>query len=395
MNLTALVIAATLTQTPAAPSPIDPTGEPRAAPAVHQGPPATALPAAELPTQKAAASRLKPPQLYGFIDAQVSSTDAPSPTRDVSTFELRRARIGARGKITPNVGYNLMFDGADTSLKDAYGVIDGMRFAPGVELRFGQWKTPFGYEQQESDTRLLWVNSSFVVQALARSTSTATLTANPDSRDLGAGVLGKWSLGALGAEVAASVVNGAGPNRRDDLNTKNGWGRAGVVYKASLATVRAGGSFGVGRQLSAFGANSRFDGVGTPIDDTQVAFETYGGDVTVDTPYFFAATEIIQSERHQAAFASGAEATRSSFTARGWYAGVYGKTPWSAGPIFRAEQFDRNRSAANNTNERYTVGAYVDVLPVNGRLILNYEIDQSDRPVRTGNRAILFGQVMF
>ena len=87
--------------------------------------------------------------------------------------------------------------------------------------------------------------------------------------------------------------------------------------------------------------------------------------------------------------------TKSDFNARGWYAGAYGKTPWKLGPIFRAEKFDRNRSVGANTNERYTVGAYVDVVPVNGRLIFNYEFDESDRAVRTGDRAILFGQVVF
>jgi len=32
---------------------------------------------------------------------------------------------------------------------------------------------------------------------------------------------------------------------------------------------------------------------------------------------------------------------------------------------------------------------------VNARLIFNYELDQSDASVKTGNRAILFGQVVY
>ncbi len=131
--------------------------------------------------------------------------------------------------------------------------------------------------------------------ALSRSTATTSLFANGDSRDLGAGLFGSWSSGAVGAEFATSVVNGAGPNRRDDVEEQV--------------------EPDVGRHLAA--------------------------------------------------------------------------------RVFRAERYDRNLAAGDNTNERYTVGAYVDVLPVNARLIFNYELDQSDAPVKTGDRAILFGQVVY
>jgi hypothetical protein len=340
------------------------------------------------------------PTLYGYVDVQYSRTDAPSPVQDSSTFELRRVRIGARGELTPTVGYAVLYDGAESALKDAYGTIQRLGFLPGVELRFGQWKTPFGYENPLSDTQMLWVNSSYVVQALARGSSVngrnaADLYANPDARDIGAGFLGRWGQGGpLGAELAVSVVNGSGPNRKDDLDSKNVWGRAGLTSKTPLGTIKVGGSFGHGRQVTFLGANARFDGVGTPNDDTYLWFKTYGGDVQLDTPFLFAVAELIKSERDVTTYAAGV-GTRSDFDARGWYAGAYGKTPWKLGPIFRAERFDRNRSVGANTNERYTLGAYVDVVPVNGRLIFNYELDESDRAVRTGDRAILFGQVVF
>jgi hypothetical protein len=329
---------------------------------------------------------------YGFVNLQYSRTDAPSPAADTGTFETRRARIGARGDVVPQVGYNVLFDAADTSLKDAYLAAKKLPI-PGLELRAGQWKTPFGYEQQESDTKTLWVYTSHVVQALARSTTTTSSNGSSDARDLGVGLVGKWSLpGSLAAEVAASVTNGAGPNRKDDLDEKNAWGRAGLVAKAGKATIRAGGSYGYGRQLAGLGANGKFDGVAAPVDDTSLYFHTYGGDAVVDTPWLFLATEVIQSERDVWNAATG---VRQGTTARGWYAGAYGKTPWNLGPVFRVEQYDRNRAAAGDRNERYTIGAYVDVLPVNARFIFNYELDESDAPVRTGDRAILFGQVIF
>jgi hypothetical protein len=342
---------------------------------------------------RAAAQDAKAPQFYGFINVQASQVDAPTPASNSSTLELRRARIGARGDVTPNIGYVVLFDAADVSVKDAFVSLKNVSVLPGLELRAGQWKTPFGYEQPESDTKLLWVNGSYVVQALARSTTTTSLTASSDARDVGVGIVGKWKLsGPLGAELAASVVNGAGPSRRDDLNEKNVWGRAGATFKRGTLAVRAGGSYGYGHQLAGLGANAKFDGVGTPVDDTSFHFLTYGADVTVDTPWFFLASEIIQSERDVWNHATG---ERPNVLARGWYAGVYGKTPWNVGPVFRAERYDRNGSMGADANERYTVGAYADVLPINARLIFDYELDESDAAVRTGNRAVLFAQVIF
>ena len=59
------------------------------------------------------------------------------------------------------------------------------------------------------------------------------------------------------------------------------------------------------------------------------------------------------------------------------------------------EQYDPNDAASGDRNERLTLGAYYDFLPVNARFIVNYELDRSDRAVRTGNRAIALAQVVF
>jgi hypothetical protein len=374
----------------AAPAGAVPAGALAQAPAL--APPTSAPATAEVAPKTAPPVKGPTATFYGFANVQYARTDAPAPTADSGTFEIRRARIGAKGDVVAeSIGYNVLFDAADTSLKDAFLAAKQLGI-PGLELRAGQFKTPFGYEQPESDTKLLWVYSSYVVQALARSTTTATVNTAPDSRDVGAAVLGKWSLPAgLGAELAAAVTNGAGPNRKDDLNEKNAWGRAGLTAKAGPASIRAGASYGYGHQL-VLGANGKYDGTAATTDDASFYFHTYGADVEVDSKWLFVAAEVIQSERDVRDHATGA---RSGYDARGWYAGVYGKTPWHVGPIFRAERYDRNRSAANDLNERYTVGAYADLLPVNARLIFNFELDESEKAVRTGNRAILFGQVIF
>lgn len=111
---------------------------------------------------------------YGLLNFQYSRLYPSAPKPGVSGFEWRRARIGLRGDVNPNVGFNVVYDGADNALKDGFVAL---RYVPGLEVRLGQFKTPFGYEQPESDTKLLWVNTSYAVGALAR---------GRDSRDVGA-----------------------------------------------------------------------------------------------------------------------------------------------------------------------------------------------------------------
>ncbi|MFO0584003.1 MAG: porin [Anaeromyxobacter sp.] len=391
--ITSLLVAVILSQTPAA--------EPAAAaqPAAVQPAPAPA------PEKKPEAAKPAFPKftVWGFIDAQWSRLDPPAPTKPTSTFELRRARIGVKGDVTPYTGFNILWDGADTALKDAYANLKNVPGLPGLELRFGQWKTPFGYEQPESDTKLLWVNSSYVVNFLARATTVATASTASDSRDAGLGVIGAWDVGPVKAELNASFVNGVGPNKKDDLEQKNLWARGGASTKVGPATVRAGLSIGNGQQVVATGANAKFDGIGTRVDDTYQWFLTYGGDVEVDTPWFFCAAEWIRSEKDQQAFTTTGTGTaavlaekRSSFNADGWYAGIFGKTPWGAGPILRVEQYDRNEHVKGNFNRRTTVGAYYDIVaPVSSRIIFNYELDHSDKSVKTGDKAYVFVQMMF
>jgi hypothetical protein len=367
VTIASLLLAATLSQPVTEAAPAAPTPAPDAAPA-------------------ATAPAMKPPTPYGFVQVQYSATDKPAPAANTSTFELRRARLGLRGELTPEIAYNILWDGADSSLKDAWG---GLKLPLGVELRGGQTKTPFGYEQLEADTRLLWLYNSAVVAALAR---------GKDSRDLGlfAGWKGQ-ALGTVGAELAAALVNGAGPNVKDDLTEKNVWTRGGLVLPAAAGTLRAGVSYGYGRQVQSLGADGRFGVQGAVLDDTCFYFHTTGADLTFDSAWLFLAAEAIQSSRHVQRYTAPAAVATSDVHAWGWYAGAYGKTSWGGGPILRAEAYDGDdaSTATGDRVERYTVGAYGDLVAVKARLVLNYELDESDPAVRTGDRFIALAQVLF
>jgi hypothetical protein len=348
-------------------------------------PPIMPVPAEQKPIPAPFAPKLT---FGGFIDFQYSATDVPFPKPNVSTFEVRRARLGMRGEVAEGFGFNLVFDGADAALKDAYL---SLRYLPGVEFRVGQFKTPFGYEQVEADTKLLWVYNSYVVAAMAR---------GRDSRDEGVLANGRWKVAEqVAVEASAALVNGAGPNSKDDLNEKNVWARAGAAVSMAGTTTRLGASYGYGHQVGSTGADGKFGVQGAVLDDTYFYFHTTGVDVTVDSPWLFVAAEWIQSRRHVTRYTAPTTSTTTDIIPQGWYVGAYGKTSWNLGPIFRAERAHLPTSSGTAVNagwnERYTVGAYYDVIPVNARFVLNYEFDESAKPLRTGNRLILFAQVIF
>ncbi len=382
MNSAALLLAIVLSQsTPVTPTtpetPATPkTPETPRTPETPKSPETSPAPAGPAPDTTAAPSAAKATPnkrltVSGLLNVQYAYTDAPEGTRNASGFEIRRARIRASGELLPQVGYTVMVDGAtpDNVLKDAFV---SLKLIPGAEIRLGQFKTPFGYENPESDMRLLWVNTSFVVGSLARGL---------DPRDLGAVVVGNWALtGPLSLEATGAVVNGFLPTRRDDDQEKHLWGRAGLSAKLDVGTARAGVSYGRGRQRAP-GA----DRVINNADDTFFWFNTLGVDVTFDSPWVFAVAEYMTSAREPIG--------GTAFDASGWYLGAYGKTPWKAGPIFRAETFDPNNNAGQDLRRRYTLGAYYDLETLNARFIFNYELDRSE--VRAGNTAILFAQVVF
>ena len=172
MSLAALVLASALAQASPAAIPAAPS---RALAARRRGGLGSRRSSARARAVCPEAGRVRLRRRPGVVDR------SPEPGARRLHGGVPPARIGVRGEVLPRVGYTVLFDAADTSLKDAYV---GLRFAPRVELRLGQFKTPFGYEQAESDTKLLWVYNSYVVQALAR---------GRDSRNLGALLTGRMT----------------------------------------------------------------------------------------------------------------------------------------------------------------------------------------------------------
>jgi phosphate-selective porin O/P len=313
------------------------------------------------------------PQLYGDIQVEISAGfdgngDGVAPTTSVF---LHEARVGVKGEVLPSLGYNFLVDLATVNnlVRDAY---IWTKLVPHHELRIGQQKTLFGYENPEAATNLFVIDRSFVSDALAR---------GPDLRDLGLGMLGTWELPAgFGVDYQLTAVDGAGANVvSDDTPRKNLWGRAGGSYQGGGWTVKLGVSGATGDR------HFKADAVAMTPERT-VVFTRLGVDVRADAPWAFA---LFEGVRGWDTPSTGGGVTSGA----GFYALVAGKTPWNLGPIVRVEAFDRDFGAPGDLLRRYTVGAYADVKQVNARLLVNLEIDDSE--TRRDHALVSWVQVVF
>lgn len=333
--------------------------------------PATA-PAASAPTAPAAAAAPKPEEkkaaavkISGFFwgrytqnvdqdGAPAARTGSGATATTATGFSIPRARVRASGDVAPGIGFVIEgdFNASTTSI-----VTDGfarVTLLPRTELRIGQQKTQFGYEEPETDQALLVINRALVSDALARG--------NGNSRDIGVGALGSLPVFAgLQLDWAGTLVNGAGPAKADDAIApqKDFWGRVGPTLAFGRNKLKVGASFARG-----------FD-VGTSTttpNGYRYLFRRYGVDVQLDTPWAFAVAEYVRGDDHLAP---------GTVDRAGGYLLAYGKTPWQVGPVARAEYYDPNDDVHGDHRHRYTFGAYYDYRPRNARLLLNYELDDS------------------
>ncbi len=308
----------------------------------------------------------EPPTVSGFLQTQATtgidgnSDDHHAP----SSFAVRRLRLRVTGQVTPTVGYVVMFDPSTPGnlLRDGYLKVT---LPGGLELRAGQQKTVFGWENPETSTRLPTVDRALVSDALGR---------GPDVRDLGLGLYGKWPNGGdTGVEAAVTLVNGAGPNRMEDNdNEKNVWGRAGGFATLHDLKLRAGVSAAAGSHPLAP------TGKAQPTD-----FRRFGVDVELDHPYF-----ALQAE----AIASHDESGAQPLGRRGGFVTLVGKLPGHAGPVARWEALDPDTGTGGDRIQRWTLGAWWEPV-AHLRLLADFELDRSD--VRRDHLGIVWVQAMF
>lgn len=317
---------------------------------------------------------MEPPRLSGFIQAHYRHAfpTGVDGVVDHDDFRVQRARVGIEGKVFRWLGYDLEIDPRAPEitgvLRDAF---ISFHVLPRHEIRLGQQKTQFGYENVESSTHLYAVNRTEVSDNLSRG---VTL------RDIGLGIVGSIKLGGgFRLEDAATLVNGAGMNvQDDDTPGKDVWGRLGVRYKnrrAGKLDVRLGAS-------GAFG--DHVDEGDDPLlasDDFRLKFRRLGADIEIDQDWFFVSSELVLGWDHDMV-------TGERDEPMGYYVNVVAKTPWEVGPLARYDAF-------GDEYARFTFGAFYGLPKAHFRVLLNYEYRQKKDDVRGDDKAYAWVQVHF
>jgi phosphate-selective porin len=290
---------------------------------------------------------------------------------DAPNFRVQRVRLGVRGDLYRWLSYEVEIDPRSPEitgvLRDAFLAF---KVIPRHQIRLGQQKTQFGYENRVSSTDLFAVNRTEIADSFSRGVNL---------RDVGLGLIGNIRLGkGWRFEDAVTVVNGDGMNvQADQTRQKNVWGRAGLRYRKDSAdlTVRAGASAGLGDQI-----DEGVDPLDTA-DDFRLEFDRRGFDVEVDHPRFFASAEYVRGTNTDTR-------TDEDDELSGYYVNLVGKTRWKIGPIVRLDTFaDEFR--------RWTIGGYYGLPNVPLRVMVNYEYREIKDGVRGDDKLYVWTQIQF
>ncbi len=325
---------------------------------------AQSKPASTLPTK---------PRFYGFVQTHYRHAfeTGHDGVFDAPNFRMQRVRLGVRGDLYPWLSYEVEVDPRSPDitgvLRDAFLAF---RFIPRHQLRIGQQKTQFGYENRESSSDLFAVNRTELSDALSR---------GKNLRDIGIGLIGNARLGkGWRFEDAITVVNGDGLNvQADSTRRKNVWGRAGLRYRNDRTdlTVRIGASGATGDQM-AEGADPT-----DPADDYREGFTRLGTDVQIDTRRVLFTAEYVRGTNENTL-------TAESDDLSGYYVNLVGKTRWKVGPIARFDTFA-------DDFRRWTLGAYYGLPNVPLRVMVNYEYRELKDSVRGDDKLYVWAQVRF
>ncbi len=281
---------------------------------------------------------------------------------DPDAFRLGKATVRVSGRIDRRFGYVVEIDPRSPTilgvLRDGYVTL---RLLRGHEVRLGQQKTPFGYENWQGSTTLYTVSRAEESEGLGRGVT---------HRDLGIGLVGKIKVtDDLRVEDAVALVNGAGFGvQADDTQMKNLWARIGVRYRpgAGELVVHAGLSGAIGDQMGE-------PDPGPPVVPAKrFGFRRLGADLEIDQRWFYASTEAAIGWTETPAESGNVESQLAYSVL------VAGKSRWHVGPVIR---YDADDGASFR---RITAGGYWGEPAAKARALLDYEWFEDDAGAHDG-----------
>ena len=343
--------------------------------------------------------------LGGFLQAQAEVGKSPDARFNgvEDRFLLRRARLNVQGSFLARFDYKLEADfGANTlgessayraGLTDMYVNWNRYDFA---NIKLGQFKIPYGYEQLVSDTKILTVERSLPNDRLT------------DGRQIGLGVAGSFLEKRVGYSVG--LFNGTSVN--NSFNDNDQFMYVGRVYGTPLKTKLAEQDLqltvGLNGLVTADNGTNGPAGVaksGFGFDTTPggAADNFFTGDRAawgVDAQLTFGPFDL-QAEYLRSHFRPTDNLPANEFDGAGWYvlAGYY-ILPKKLQAVAKFETFDPNTSVGGNSTDVWTFGLNYYVKGDDVKLMLNYLL--GDRAGGSGfaakdhqGRLIARAQIMF
>lgn len=328
----------------------------------------------------------------GYIQGNFETGDAPDARWNgiEDRALLRRARLAVTGNFQENFDFKLEGEfgagalseqtGYRAQIADAFLNWNKYEFA---NVKFGQFKTPFGYEQLVADTRVVTIERSLPNDRLT------------DSRQIGLGVSGDFFKKRLSYSVGA--FNGSGVNNSFNDNESFMWaGRLnGVAYQGKIADRDARVAFGVNglttRDKGIVKAGFGFPTVATVANSFTGRRSSYGVDAQLKWWWFGLEAEYLLSH-----FEHSSRVPFDDLDAEGWYvlatADVW---PKILQMLVKYETFDPNRDLAGNSSDVWTFGLNYFIKGDDLKLSLNYLLGDAAGARNDQGRVIARMQLVF
>ncbi|HEY0969001.1 MAG TPA: porin [Opitutaceae bacterium] len=308
----------------------------------------------------------------GFTQLNAEFGDAPdarwsaADTRD--RFLVRRARIGLQGSYKEPVSFKLEADfgnnaiggktGYSGQFTDAYA---SYAFSRSLNLRAGQFKTPFGYEQLLADTRTFFIERTLPNDRL-------TL-----GRQIGAGAFGDLAGGRV--SYSTGIYNGNGTNNgtNDNDNFLAVARLNGVLVKSSTATLTAG--------VNGFTTNAQ--GTGFTGDR-----EGWGVDAQLVTGPLEFQAEVLG--------VTASPRIGADVTSLGWSALAAWTLPAPAWrTVARFESYEADTDSTGTRSETLTLGLTYRLKGDDLKFSVNYLIGDPAGPLSNQNRILTSAQLVY
>lgn len=331
-------------------------------------------------------------KIGGFIQGQYETGDAPDARYAgiEDRFLLRRARVNVAGTFKEDFDYKLEADfganalGEQTAyraqLTDVFINWSKYEFA---NVKFGQFKTPFGYEQLVSDTKLTTIERSLPNDRIT------------DGRQIGLGLSGDFFKKRL--SYSAGVFNGSGVNTSANDNESYMWaGRvSGVAFDGKVADRDTRVAVGVNALTSRDKGTTKtgfgFDSVpGGAVDNLFFGRRnSYGIDAQIKWWLFG-----LEAEYLLAHFEPSNRLPSDDIDGDGWYVmGTAEVWPKRLQALVKYETFNPNRDLAGDSSDVWTFGLTYFLKGDDIKFAVNYLLGTSGAGTARDNQGRLLTRV--